>query len=415
MVMGSHLRKDCRLCGGSPLDQVLELTPTPPANEFLKSPSDSICQSRFPLGLWRCPSCEHVQLPMIVDPQRLFRNYVYVSGTSPVFVQHFREYADEVISEFKMSPGHLVVDVGSNDGTLLRFFKDAGMRVFGIDPARDIAKRATDSGIETLPAFLTDSSSEYVVRTHGRASVVTANNVFAHADDLRSVAMNVKRMLHPFGVFVFEVQYLMDMCDKTLFDMVYHEHLSYHHVTPLIPFFESIGMRLLGVKRIPTHGGSIRCYVDLCGRPVCPSVAACVKDEAASGFSSRESNPVIGMGDHIAMLRDELISRLKSIKAEGKRIAAYGAPAKATTLTHHFGIGRDVVEYVVDDNPLKHGTCLPGNGIPVVPSSRLDEDPPDFLLVLAWNFADSIVNKCSSFKERGGRFIIPLPEYREIP
>lgn len=417
-----RVRSDCRLCGDGGLEQLLELTPTPPANEYLSSSSASTQDDRFPLGLWGCASCGHVQLPVVVNPGRLFRDYAYVSGTSPAFVDHFRRYAESVIDRFPASPGSLVVDVGSNDGTLLRFFKGAGMSVLGIDPAVSIAGRATGDGIETIPEFLTPALAKNLVRRRGHAAFVSANNVFAHADDLRSLASSVRELLSPNGVFVFEVQYLVDMCRGGLFDMIYHEHLSYHHVGPLVPFLESVGLRLFDVERVPTHGGSIRCFADAGSRAVSGRVDDLRRLEHSAnllvpGWPEKEYDGihlVVEMRSRIEGLKEALLAKLRAVKEVGGRIAAYGAPAKATTLVHQFGLADGFLDYVVDDNPLKQGRFIPGTGIPIYEPGRLEFDTPDYLLVLAWNFAEQIVAKCSSFRDGGGRVLIPLPEFKEI-
>lgn len=417
-----RVRNDCRLCGAHGLEKLLELTPTPPANEYLASPIASLQDDRFPLGLWECSSCGHVQLPVVVSPNRLFREYAYVSGTSPSFVDHFRRYAESVVSCFTMRPGDLVVDVGSNDGTLLRFFKEAGMSVLGIDPAVSIAGGATDIGIETIPEFLTPALAKNLVERRGRAALVTANNVFAHADELGSLAYAVRELLVPDGIFVFEVQYLVDMCRGGLFDMVYHEHLSYHHVGPLVPFLESVGLHLFDVERVPTHGGSIRCFADAGSRPASHRVDELRRLEhsmnlVVPGWPEEEYDgihPVVEMRFRIEGLREVLLAKLRAIKEVGGRIAAYGAPAKATTLVHHFGLAEGFLDYVVDDNPLKQGRFVPGTEIPICGPDRLESDVPDYLLVLAWNFVEQIVAKCGLFLKEGGRILVPLPEFKEI-
>ncbi|MBI5163369.1 MAG: methyltransferase domain-containing protein, partial [Magnetospirillum sp.] len=226
-------RSTCRLCGGAALTPVLSLAPTPPANAFVPAALAGREQARYPLDVAFCEGCGHVQLLDVVDPRALFEDYVYVSGTSPLFVKHFADYAAEVRGRFQPPPGSLVVDIGSNDGTLLRFFKDAGHDVLGIDPARDIARRACESGIETLCGFFTPQLAAGIGIAHGHAAVITANNVFAHIDDLAGVVNGIADLLAPEGVVVFEVSYLADVFEKTLFDTIYHEHLDYHSVGPL--------------------------------------------------------------------------------------------------------------------------------------------------------------------------------------
>lgn len=413
-----QLRKDCRLCYSSSLTQVLELTPTPPANELLTDEVSSLNQDRFPLGLWQCQSCGHVQLPVIVDPDRIFRTYPYVSGTSPVFVDHLDRYASSVIESLAVNPGNIVVEVGSNDGTFLKFFKDSGMTVVGIDPARNVAKMASDSGIETIPEFMTDDVASNIVERFGFASLVVANNVFAHADDLRGMISAIHKVLHPSGVLVLEVQYLVDLCDKALFDMVYHEHMSYHHVWPLISFFKSFNMNLFDVERTEVHGGSIRLFVDKSWRNT-PSkrLMETIDLERSHGLVPPLNgiNCITDLGEKIASSKEAVQTMVNSIRASGRKIVGYGAPAKACTLSHHFGLNSSNIDFIVDDNPLKQGTYLPGSNIPIVHPDALN-DESDFLMILAWNYADDIMSKpvCSSFKDRGGNFIVPFPVLKEI-
>ena len=251
-------RETCRLCGGPDLTLVLALTPTPPANAFVDDAAKAASQACFPLDVFFCETCRHVQLLDVVDPAVLFENYVYVSGTSPSFVKHFDDYAATLMTRFTPPDGSLVVDIGSNDGTLLAAFQKRGLRGLGVDPARDIAAQATEAGIETFADFFSPHLANRIVNDHGPAAIVTANNVFAHADDLRGVVEGVRTLLAPDGVFAFEVSYLADVVADTLFDTMYHEHLAYHSVKPLEMFFAASGMQLFAVERIASHGGSIR-------------------------------------------------------------------------------------------------------------------------------------------------------------
>lgn len=401
MTSACHRRDTCRLCGSRDLQMVFALTPTPPANAFVPAPEPQEC---FPLDLFFCNQCTHLQLLDAVDPSILFGHYVYVSGTSPVFVNHFKRYAQELAGKYRLSSDSLVVDIGSNDGTLLRQFKDLGCRVLGIDPAEEISRQATASGIETIHAFFTSE----LARTLPKADLIVANNVFAHIDNLRDVVAGIRAMLKPTGVFVFEVSYLKDVYEKTLFDTMYHEHLDYHAVKPLVRFFHDNGMELIAAQSVDAHGGSLRGTAAL-SRPVEPSVAAFVRAEEQLGLDKPETYRQFA--EKINRLKTELVDLLRKLKAEGKRIAAFGAPAKATTLMYHFGIGPDVVEFIVDDSPLKQGLYSPGFHIPVVPSAAIAERKPDYLVILAWNFADSIIAKHTGF---GGRFIVPLPTVKIV-
>ena len=403
-------RETCRLCGGRDVRRVLSLTPTPPANAFVGEAAKDKAQACFPLDVFFCAGCAHVQLLDVVDPRLLFENYVYVSGTSPVFVRHFADYAQAVIARFRPDPGSLVVDIGSNDGTLLREFKRRGMTVLGVDPARDIAARATAAGIETIAGFFTPALAADIRRRFGPAAIVTANNVFAHADDLSGIRDGVRSLIEPDGVFVFEASYLLDVVEKTLFDTIYHEHLAYHSVKPLLKFFAAGNMDLFAVERVDVHGGSLRGMAGVVGGSHAGdgsvAILAALEKKAAiddaktfAAFSRR----IEGLGSALGRL-------ITGIKKEGKSIAGFGAPAKATTLMHHFRLGPRAIDFIVDDSPLKQGLYTPGLHVPVLPVEALYERRPDYVIVLAWNFAEPIMANHSAFRRAGGRFIVPLPE-----
>lgn len=400
---------------------MLELTPTPPANEFVDAEfvASGRAQDEFPLRVSSCLSCGHAQLPVVVDPDRLFRNYVYVSGTSPVFVDHFRRYAASVSERFGVRSGDLVVEVGSNDGTLLRFFKEAGARVLGVDPARSIARAATESGIPTVPDFLTPSLAARIREEHGAAKLVLANNVFAHSDSLGEMADSVRVLLSSGGAFCFEVSYLPDVVRGSLFDTIYHEHLSYHHLGPLVPFFERRGLELFDAELVPTHGGSVRAFAGLPGRGPSRELGHLLGREREDGFlvpvrgfesSSDGTRPLEDLRARVDSVRAGLRSALAELRGCGKRIAGFGAPAKATTLMCHLGLGRETLEFVVDDSPLKQGLFTPGKHVPVLPVSALYERSPDAVVILAWNFARPIMEKHSGYLREGREFIVPLPE-----
>jgi len=403
-------RSACRLCGGIDLTLVLQLEPTPPGNAFVTADALNDEQERFPLDVFFCDHCAHLQLLDVVDPRILFENYVYVSGTSPVFIKHFKEYAHDVIERFHPTRESLVVDIGSNDGTLLRLFKEAGYAVLGIDPAREIARRATEGGIETMPVFFTPRIARTIRAERRSAAVVTANNVFAHIDDLTGVVEGVRILLAPDGVFVFEVSYLVDVFEKTLFDTIYHEHLAYYSVKPLVGFLEANGMELIEAFRVDSHGGSLRGVAQLKGglRPVGASVAEAVRLEERLELD--QAATFHDFARRIEERKQQLAALLHRLKSDGKRIAGFGAPAKATTLMYHFGIGPEVIDFIVDDSSLKQGLYTPGMHIPVLPSQAIYERRPDYVVILAWNFAKPIMEKHVVFHQAGGRFIVPLPK-----
>ena len=401
-------RFNCRLCNSSNLISILELESTPPANAFVTEEECIKEQKKYPLKLFFCNNCNHVQLTDVVDPRELFSNYVYVSGTSPVFVNHFKNYAKTIIKDYSPDLNKYVLDIGSNDGTLLKFFKKMGYKVIGVDPAEEISKKANEDGIFTINGFFDLEMAEKIKDNYSNASLITANNVFAHCDDLSGITDAVSKLLSPEGFFVFEVSYLVDVYQKTLFDTIYHEHLSYHSVTPLIKFFESKGMTLIDVLKVNTHGGSIRCVIkNSSNAEVKKSVETFVNLEKTLEF--HDSNTFIKFSNKIEERKKELCDLLKEIKADKKSIAGFGAPAKATTLMYEFGLNNDILDFIVDDSPLKQGLFSPGLNIPVFSSSQIETLKPDYLLILAWNFADSIIKNNQKFIESGGKFIIQLP------
>jgi len=398
-------RTTCRFCSG-PLRTILELEPTPPANALVAPEIfDTFApEPTYPLSLAQCGTCGHVQNPHVVDPRLLFtEDYAYVSGTSAVFRQHLSDLARSVGS--KLFPEDLIVEVGSNDGTLLSSF--ATGRKLGVDPARKLAEKATAAGVLTYPGFLTPEVAGAVVSAAGKARRVLALNVMAHVDDLRSMAEAIWMLLTDDGELVMEVAYLPDMLEQGYFDQIYHEHLSFHHLTPLVPFFASIGLTLFDAEHIEPQGGSIRCYVSKARREKSDRLLGMlaaektrVKDEAFRKFRARiETN------------KTALRELLGAIKAQGKRIAAFGCPAKATTLLHEFGIGRETLDYIVEENPGKVGRFSPGKHIPIVGVEKFRADPPDYCLVTAWNFEADIRRRHSWFR---GEWVLPMPDVRVV-
>ncbi len=391
---------------------MFSLTPTPPANAFVASEQLDETQQVYPLDLNFCEECSHLQLLDVVDPAELFRNYVYVSGTSASFVKHFEDYAESSVDRFALSAGNLVVDIGSNDGTLLEKFEQKGVNILGIDPARSIAEAATKNGIETWPEFFDQKIADRIRKEKGPASLITANNVFAHADDLSGITDSIRSLLTPDGVFVFEVSYLGDVFEQTLFDTIYHEHVAYHSIIPLVNFFSSKDMDFFAAKRIDSHGGSIRGMVQLSGGPhkADGSITELVDYEKQLGLD--KSVTWTGYAKKIDALRDELVDLVTDLKSKGQSIAGFGAPAKATTLMYHFGIGPDIIDFIADDSPLKQGLYSPGLHIPVLAGDAIYAKRPDYVVLLAWNFAPQIMANHQKYLDGGGHFIVPLPNVR---
>lgn len=408
-----YFRTRCRMCDGDHLEKVMELTPTPPGNNFLKKEEIDKAEPCYPLDLYFCNDCHHVQLGHVVDPTILYQNnYPYVSGTSAQFVRHLEEYADAMVERFALQPDSLVVDIGSNDGTCLRPFKRLGMKVLGVDPAVQIAQAATEAGIETIGQFFSLDLARQLKEKYGAAKFITSHNACAHIDQLDGVMRGVAHWLDAGGIFVLEVGYLVDVYSNLWFDTIYHEHVDYHTVGPFEKLFERTGMELLAVQRVSPQGGSIRVMAQKAG-------GALKRDGSVQELIDLETK--LGLDKPSAFARylerintagEGLRTLIGSLKAEKKSIAAYGATTKSTTMLAQFGVGADSIDFIVDDNPLKQGLFSPRLHIPVLPTEELYRRRPDYVLILAWNFAEPIIAMHRAYTEKGGRFILPMPTPR---
>jgi SAM-dependent methyltransferase len=406
-----YQRTRCRMCEGDNLEKVMALTPTPPGNNFLSRAELDLPEPTYPLELFFCRECHHLQMGHVVDPKILYqKDYFYVSGTSSKFVEHLRDYAQDMVRRYDLKSGALVVDIGSNDGTCLRSFQRAGMtRVLGVDPATRIAERATASGIETVGDFFSYDLAVKLRKKHGPAAFITSHNACAHIDHLDDVIRGVRYWLADDGMFVLEVGYLLDVYENVWFDTIYHEHLDFHTVAPFKKLLARVGMEILGVERVSPQGGSIRVMAQKAEGPRLAdgSAQALIDLEEATGLNKPET--FIQFGLRIDEVGARLRSLVKSLKASGKAIAGYGAATKSTTLLAHFGLGKDDLEFIVDDNPLKQGLFSPAAHIPVVATEELYRRRPDYLIILAWNFAEPIMANNREYANRGGKFIVPMP------
>lgn len=406
-------RTSCRLCDSPKVELAVPLRPSPIADIYLPTNRGNETQASYPLDLYLCRDCGHVQLLDVVNPKILFGDYIYHTSASASLIEHFRRYADELHQRFLGQPSKLAVDIGSNDGTLLRFLKNKGVRVLGIDPATSIAEEATRSGIETLPTFFNADLAHQLRRKYGTATCITANNVFAHSDNLSNMVDGIRELLAPDGVFVFEVSYLVDIIEKLLFDTVYHEHLCYHSIKPLSLFFARHGLDLFDITRISNKGGSIRGFVQLAGvsRPKAPIIDELLALESRMGLDQPELFQKFTA--KLATIKAQLHDLLQSLRASGKSIVGYGASATITTLIYNFELG-SFLDYLVDDNSARHGFLSPGLHLPVLPSQVLYEQKPDFAMILAWQYAEPILKKNGHYQARGGHFILPLPEVKVL-
>jgi len=409
----SYQRHTCRLCQSRDLLPVLKLAPTPIADAYVSASKVKQKQPVFPLDLLLCRNCGNAQIRDVVDPKILYLDYLYEATSSLGFVRHFEEYARQVIKEIKPAGGSLIIDVGSNDGTLLRAYKARGFRVLGIDPAKRIAGEATRSGIETLPHFLSLKLARLIRKKYGPAAVVCANNVYANVDDLDEFTSGIKKLLSSTGVYIFESFYLPDTIKNMVFDFIEHEHLSYFTVAPLDKYFRKQGMELIDVQQVNTKGGSLRYTVQLSGGK--RKQSAEVKKYVANENKIAIHTPLAfrKFNRRITRAKKDLQLLLGKLQKQGKTIAGYGASAQSTSLIYHFGL-TGKLEYLVDDYKRKQGTFSPGAHIPVFPSNVIYRKKPDFIVIVAWRYSQPIIDRNRQFLKHNGAFIIPLPKLKII-
>jgi len=405
------LNARCRSCGRQELDLILSLGKTPLANALLTREQLSQPEQAYPLDLVFCQECSLVQITETVPPEILFRDYFYFSSFADTTLQNARQIAERLVKERKLGANSLVVEVASNDGYLLQYYKDQGLPVLGIEPALNIAKVAEERGIPTLPEFF-DQALAQRLRVQGKqADVIHANNVLAHVANLNSVIAGLSILLKPGGVLVTESPYVRDMVEGVEFDTIYHEHLCYYSLTAQQHLFARHGLYVQDVEHLPIHGGSLRLFVE---HEECPSpeVQRLLAEEQSLGLDRFAY--YARFGERVEALRDELLILLASLKSQGRRIVAYGASAKGATLLNYFGIGRETLEYVVDRSTAKQMHYTPGTHLPILSPEKLLEDQPDYALLLTWNFADEILTQQAGFRRNGGQFIIPIPELRVV-
>lgn len=368
----------------------------------------------YPLEVYVCRTCSLVQLLDVVDREQLFRNYIYLTGTSDTIAAHNADYAGTVVDLLRLGASDLVIEVASNDGSLLRCFQRRCVRVLGIEPATNIAAVAVSTGIETINRFFSREAAADVKRSHGPARVVIANNVLAHVDEPRDFLSGCRDLLDEHGLVVIEVPALDQMIERLEYDTIYHEHLSYFSLSSMAALCGAVGLSIIRVDRSAVHGGSLRVYATGAEHrdSHAPEVDVLLTAERADGLCSPERCRSFAAA--VARNRVDVRSLLTELQAEGKTLAGYGAPAKGNTLLNYCGLGRDLLPFTVDMSPLKVGLETPGMHIPVLPVTALLDRQPDYALMLAWNFAEEILGQQGEFRNRGGRFIVPIPEPRII-
>jgi SAM-dependent methyltransferase len=397
----------CRACGERPLRPILSLGRTPLANALLTADQLDRPEPTYPLDLAFCPGCSLVQITETVPPEVLFSDYAYFSSFSDTAIVSAKRLAERFAADRGLDGGSLVVEIASNDGYLLQHYRDLGVPVLGIEPAANVARVAELRGIPTRCAFFGRPLAEELAAEGRRADVLHANNVLAHVADLNGVVAGIGIVLEPEGVAVIEVPYVRDLIEKCEFDTIYHEHLCYFSLTALDRLFASHGLAVIEVEPTPMHGGSLRLSVGRRGPIASARVTDMLAAERAAGMLGFDYYR--DFAGRIESLRRELVALLRRLKAEGKRLAAYGASAKGSTLLNVFGIGADVLDFVVDRSTVKQGRFTPGTRLPILPPRALLERKPDYVLLLTWNFAEEILAQQAAYRAQGGRFIVPVP------
>jgi len=411
-----NVRDSCRGCGSREIVGCVPLAPVPIVSPNV-SPTAEISKSEgvvAPLDTYLCRDCGLIQLVHVVDPALLYRQYLYRTSISTGLPEHFQALAEKLVEEQSLGPNAFVVEFGSNDGTFLQAFKQLGMRVLGVEPASAIAAAAEARGVPTLEAFFGEQLAQKIVADSGQAELVVANNVFANIDDLDDVVRGLKTLLSKQGAFVFETQYALDVFERFLLDVIYHEHLSTFSVRSTKALFERFDMELFDAKRIETKGGSIRIWVQHRGgpHPIAARVGDLIKLEHESGLF--DPARLSRFSDRVETTRDALLRIVDGVRGKGGTVAAYGTSVGCAALIHHFDL-TSRLSFFLDDTPFKDELRGPGYRLPVFSGDGVVQHDPDLIIILAWRYADAIVSKHQAYLRGKGRFVIPLPEVHQVP
>ena len=403
----------CRFCGTRLRHPFADLGLTPFANSYLTMDEPHRMEPFYPLRAYVCDACFLVQLPVFLPPEEIFGNYAYFSSYSDSWLQHVKSYAGMMTKRFSMDTDWMVIEIASNDGYLLQYFKEKGIPVLGIEPARNVAKSAQDAGIPTVVRFFGENTATELAAANTYADLLIGNNVLAHVPDINDFVKGMKIVLRRNGLITMEFPHLLKLIEGNQFDTIYHEHFSYLSLLAVKRIFDAHGLTIFDVEELSTHGGSLRIYArhsDDSSRPVGREVADLIDREIANGFTDLDY--YLNFGERLKEAKRDILDFLIGLKREQKKIAGYGAPAKGNTLLNYCGIRTDFIDFTVDRSPHKQHHLLPGTRIPIFHPDRIKEERPDYLLILPWNLKEEIMGQMGYVREWGGRFVVLIPEIK---
>ncbi len=404
---------ECRFCGNPLKNTFVDLGVSPLANSYLKEEQLLQMEPFYPLQAYVCEKCYLVQLPVFQSSAEIFSDYAYFSSFAETLLKHSKEYAGLIIDRFGFTPNSLVVEIASNDGYLLQYFKGKGIPVLGIEPAKNVAKAAQDAGIPTIVKFFGARTATELAKEDKYADLLIGNNVLAHVPDLNDFVKGLKIILKPEGIITIEFPHLMRLIEKKEFDTIYHEHFSYFSLITAKEVFAVHNLSIFDVEEIPTHGGSLRiyaCHAEDTSKTVAQRVIDLVNREIDIGFTSLEY--YLSFNEQIKETKRDILDFMIKAKREGKSIVGYGAPAKASTLLNYCGIQTDFIDFTVDRSPHKQNHFLPGARIPIYHPDKIKETRPDYLLILPWNLKEEIMDQMSYIREWDGKFVVLIPEVK---
>lgn len=407
-------KPSCRFCGEPLVQSLADLGATPLSNSYLREDDLERMEPHYPLHARVCGKCFLVQLESFESPQNIFSDYAYFSSYSDSWLRHAKHYADTMASRFGLDASSRVVEVASNDGYLLRWFRDMGVPVLGVEPAANVAKVAEQNGIPSRVAFFGRDTAKVMVSAGETADLTAANNVLAHVPDINDFVAGFAIVLKPEGVSTFEFPHLLRLMEQRQFDTIYHEHFSYLSLTTVREIFAAHGLRVFDVEELPTHGGSLRVFACHKGASFAEAPAVGQLLARERGFGLTDLSRYAGFQEEVKAVKRDLLSFLIEARRSGKRIAGYGAPAKGNTLLNYCGVGTDLLDFTVDRSPHKQKTWLPGTRIPVYAPERIAEEKPDYLLILPWNLKDEVMEQMAHIRAWGGKFVVPIPEVKVL-